>query len=252
NALTDEKDDEATTGAYQAYGQSGATRVPAERWCTGSIYRLPNPAKTVGGEAQLVAWGFRNPVALAFDGRDLIVGMHGADIRGTRPVLDDSDAIYRVRQGAWYGWPDYGANLQPYTAPKFQPPAKYFAPGHQGTELVIDHEASGLHLADRRLLLATTEPHAALGGMAIVPGGRRGGPFRAWASKLLLPEMGDFKPQTDPEHPSTRAGFQVEAIDLATGRRETFLRNRGDGDPRPATQLDLEHGLERPVDVKIG
>jgi glucose/arabinose dehydrogenase len=248
NALTDEEGDEATTGAFQAYGQAGATRAPAARWCSSSIYRLPRG----GGQPQLVAWGFRNPVALAFDGGDLLVGMHGADVRGTRPVKDDADAIYRVREGAWYGWPDYGADLQPVTAAKYQPPAKYFAPGHQSLGFVIDHAASGLKLADRRLLLATTEPHAALGGMVVVPAGRRAGPLRAWAGKLLLSEMGDFKPHTDPDTADQRAGFQVEVIDLQTGRRETFLRNRGDGDPKPATQLDLENGLERPVDVKIG
>lgn len=245
NALTDKVGDEATTGAYQAYGKSGATRLSAERWCTSSIYRLP----ARGGEAQLVAWGFRNPVALAFDGRDLLVGMHGADIRGTRSVKEDADAVYRVRDGAWYGWPDYGADLQPVTAAKFQPPAKYLAPGHSALGFVIDHAASGLELADRRLLLATTKPHAALGGMAMVPSR---GPFRAWRGKLLLSEMGDFKPHSDPDSVDVRAGFQIESVDLATGRRETFLRNRGNGDPKPATQLDLENGMERPVDVKVG
>ena len=62
----------------------------------------------------------------------------------------------------------------------------------------------------------------------------------------------DFRPLTDPTRPDVRAGFQVEAIDLATGRRETFARNRGEGPPRPASELDLETALERPVDVKVG
>jgi hypothetical protein len=85
--------------------------------------------------------------------------------------------------------------------------------------------------------------------MAVVP---RRGPFARWAGKLLLPEMGDFRPTTDPVNPDVRAGFQVEAIDLATGKRETFARNRGDGPPQPASTLDLETAFERPVDVKIG
>jgi glucose/arabinose dehydrogenase len=246
NDLTDAADDRATTGAYQPYGEAAATRVPAERWCTGSLYRLRRGAR----EAELAAWGFRNPVALAFapDG-SLLVGMHGADVRGTRPVANDPDAIYRLREGAWYGWPDYSAALRPLTEAAYQPPAEHFAPGHTSVGFVIDHAASGLAAPDRTLLVAVTEPHAALGGMTVVP---PGGPFAAWAGKLLLPQMGDFRPATDPVQPDERAGFDVVAIDLATGRLASFARNRGDGDPQPASALDLEDGLERPVDVKVG
>ena len=246
NGLTSDPDDRAITGAYQAYGQAGAERLPAEPWCTSSIYRL----RRGGAKPELVAWGFRNPVALAFapDG-DLLVGMHGADVRGTRPVANDPDAIYRVRQGAWYGWPDYSAALRPLTDAAYQPPQEHLAQGHRSVGFVIDHAASGLTAPDRRLLVAVTEPHAALGGMVVVP---RGGPFGRWSGQLLLPQMGDFRPVTDPVNPDERAGFDVVAIDLATGKLASFLRNRGDGDPQPASELDLENGLERPVDVKIG
>jgi glucose/arabinose dehydrogenase len=64
--------------------------------------------------------------------------------------------------------------------------------------------------------------------------------------------MGDFKPTTDPVKPDERAGFQVESIDLATGRRAVFARNRGTGAAQPASRIDLEEGFERPVDVKVG
>jgi glucose/arabinose dehydrogenase len=64
--------------------------------------------------------------------------------------------------------------------------------------------------------------------------------------------MGDFRPVTDPVRPDERAGFDVVAIDLGSGRLESFVRNRGDGDPQPASALDFENGLERPVDVKVG
>ena len=64
--------------------------------------------------------------------------------------------------------------------------------------------------------------------------------------------MGDFRPTTDATKPDVRAGFQVEAVDLETGRRTVFARNRGAGPAQPASRLDLENGFERPVDVKIG
>lgn len=235
-----------TTGAYQAHGKSDAKRVAGEPLCTGAIYELPPGSST----PRLVAWGFRNPVALAIDPKGtVLVGMHGADVRGTRPVLDDPDAIYRVRPGAWYGWPDYSAELLPFTDPKYRPPEKFLAKGHTGIEFLIDHAASGLRPPDRTLLVATTEPHAALGGMTVVP---PRGPFAKWAGQLLISEMGDFKPTTDAVHPDVRAGFQVESVDLSTGRRQVFARNRGAGPAQPASRIDLEEGFERPVDVKIG
>jgi glucose/arabinose dehydrogenase len=245
NALTEAEGDSATTGAYQPYGEA-ARRVTAAPLCTGSLYRLA-PGAAV---PELVAWGFRNPVALArtADG-EILVGMHGADIRSTRPVRDDPDAIYRVRQGAWYGWPDYAADLRPVSDPLHQPPAEYLPPGHTALAPVIDLAASGLAPPDRSLLVAVTEPHAALGGMDVVP---EGGPFARWGGMLLISEMGDFRPLTDPITAERRAGFQVEVVDLATGRRETFARNRGDGPPRPASEMDLENAFERPVDVKVG
>jgi glucose/arabinose dehydrogenase len=246
NALTPEEGDKATTGAYQPYARSGATRVAGEPLCTCAIYKLPRGAT----QPQLVAWGFRNPVALAIDERgQLYVGMHGADIRGTRPVLDDPDAIYRVREGAWYGWPDYSAALEPLTDPRYRPPQRYLAEGHTGIEFLIDHAASGLRPPDRSLLVVATVPHAALGGMTVVP---REGPFARWGGQLLISEMGDFKPTTDPVHPEVRAGFQVEVVDVASGRRTTFARNRGTGAPVPASSLDLQEAFERPVDVKVG
>lgn len=214
------RDEGGTTGAYQAYGQSGARTVRAEPICTTAIYRLRAGSTT----PELVAWGFRNPVALAFD-RDgtLLVGMHGADVRSTRPVADDPDSVLRVREGTWYGWPDYNASLQPL-------PVKP----------VIDHAASGLAAPDRSLLIAATEPHAALSGMAVMSDGM-----------ILVAEMGDFKPMTDP-NTNVRAGFQVERVDPRARTIAPYLRNRGDGDAQPASRLDLRNGFERPVDVRIG
>jgi glucose/arabinose dehydrogenase len=246
NALTPQDDDKTTTGAFQAYGKSGATRVAGEALCSGALYELPRGAS----QPKLVAWGFRNPVALAVDpGDQVYVGMHGADVRGTRPVLDDPDAVYRVRSGAWYGWPDYSGELFPFTDPRYLPPAKYMAEGHDHVGFLIDHAASDLQAPDRSLLVTATVPHAALGGMTFVP---PGGPFAKWAGQLLISEMGDFKPTTDAVHPDVRAGFQVEVVDVATGRRTTFARNRGTGAPVPASQLDLQEAFERPVDVKVG
>lgn len=246
DATTPAAGDKATTGAYQKYGSADATTIAGEPLCTASIYKLRRGART----PELVAWGFRNPVALALDTRgDLYVGNHGADIRGTRPVMDDPDAVYRVRAGAWYGWPDYSAALVPLTDPRYQPPQQYMAEGHTRLDPVFDLARSGLTPPDRGLLVSATAPHAALGGMTFVPGG---GPFARWAGQLLISEMGDFKPTTDPVHADVHTGFQIEVIDVASGARTVFARNRGTGPALPASTLDLQEAFERPVDVKVG
>lgn len=249
NATTDQKDDRATTGAFQPYGQSGATRLAGAALCTGAVYKLPRGAS----RPELVAWGFRNPVGLArtADGA-LYVAAQGADIRGTRPVADDADAIYRLEPGAWYGWPEFGGDLTRFTDPKFHVAAADSAGGQDGPVSVIDLAKSGLEAPDKKLLVYATEPHAAVCGMTVVPAG---GLYPAFAGQLLVAEMGDFKPATDALHPDTRSGFQIEAIDLKTGKATVFLANAqkaADGSSQPASAIDLDHGLERPVDVRIG
>lgn len=246
NELTEEAGDRAVTSAFGAYGAGPQRSVPGQVPCTSAVYRLRKGATA----PEVMAWGFRNPVALAWDPKGtLLIGMHGADIRGTRPVLDDPDAVYRLRKDAWYGWPDYSAALVPITDARYRAPAKFFPQGQDKLAPVIDERASGLGRPDKSLLVTATDPHAALGGMTVVPSG---GPFGRWAGRLLISEMGDFRPTTDAANPDVRAGFQVESVDLATGKREVFVRNRGTGPSEPASHLDLEDGLERPVDVKVG
>ena len=209
-------DEGGTTGAFQPYKQASLRTIKGEAMCTSAIYRL-RPGST---QPEVVAWGFRNPVALAFD-RDgsLVVGHQGADVRSTRPIKDDPDSVLRVREGTWYGWPDYNAALKALPDP------------------VIDHSASGLTAPDASLLIAATKPHAAISGMAAASDGA-----------LLVAEMGDFKPMTDPNK-SDRAGFQVERIEPG-GAIAPYLRNRNEGDAQPASTLDLRNGFERPVDVR--
>jgi glucose/arabinose dehydrogenase len=251
DALPGRDGQQTSTGVYQAYGQASAKTVQGEELCTGAVYRLA-PG---GDRPELLAWGFRNPVALALDpDGNLLVGMHGADMRSQRPIQEDPDALYRLRKGTWYGWPDFAADLTPAGSPKHAPPSDFRPPGMTAPLPVtlpatIDHGQSGLELPARSLLIAATDPHAAVGGMTVVP---PGGPFAKWAGQALLSEMGDFKPTTDPIRPDVRAGFQVEAVDLRTGRRTVFARNRGTGPAQPASHLDLEVGFERPVDVKVG
>ena len=244
NAMTPAKGDKATTGAYQAYGTAGATAVAAERLCTGAIYALNAGAR----EPELVAWGFRNPVGLALDLQGVLhAAVRGAGSRGSRPVRDDPDAIYRVRAGHWYGWPDYSAELVPLADPRYQPPPR--AQGHRRLEPLLDHARSGLYPPSPQVLVAATAPGAAIGGITFLPAD---GPFARWGGQLLVSEMGNSGPATDLAGANGRAGFQVEIVNPETGTIGTFTRNRGTGAPQPASSLSVEDALEHPVDVKVG
>lgn len=249
NSLTDDEADRATTGAFQPYGSSGAASVRGEALCTSSVYKLAKGA----AQPELVAWGFRNPVGLAraADGT-IYVAAQGGDIRGTRPVQNDPDAIYRLEAGKWYGWPEYAGDLTPYTDASHAVGADLSKAGAAGPVSLIDVAKSGLAAPDKSLLVYPTEPHAAVCGIDVVPAS---GPFAAWAGQILVSEMGDFKPATDPTNLEARAGFQVEAVDPRTGQATIFLRNAklgADGSSQPASALDFDNGLERPVDVRIG
>jgi glucose/arabinose dehydrogenase len=93
------------TGAFLPFGHASAAGqvVRGELKANGVIFRC-NPD---GSELEVYAWGLRNPYALraAPDGRLLTI-VQGEDMRGSRP-MHAPDALCEVKQGAWYGWPDF-------------------------------------------------------------------------------------------------------------------------------------------------
>src|SRR5205085_2682146 len=97
-----------------------------------------------GGDLTVEAWGIRMPRGIAFNqyGR-LYATNNGMELRGTRPVKDDPDALVRILSGTYYGWPDYSTDLYSISDPRFQPPswlvAKY---GYDENSPVIDLGAS--------------------------------------------------------------------------------------------------------------
>jgi glucose/arabinose dehydrogenase len=71
-----------------------------------------------------VAWGFRNPFGLAFSpGGQLYVTDNGYDDRGSRPIFGAGDLLWKVRRGAWHGWPDFSGDM-PLAQNHFSVPGK--------------------------------------------------------------------------------------------------------------------------------
>ena len=119
NPFVDDPDATLITGPYSQFGETVAqgTRIQAQVPATSAIHRA-NPD---GTEMELVAWGIRNAFGLGFlpDGRLLAIDQ-GADDRGSRPVANVPDFLVEVKEGAWYGWPDF-MGATPITDPRFTP-----------------------------------------------------------------------------------------------------------------------------------
>lgn len=190
NPLTPDALDMATTGAFAPFGKTTA-RLQELRGalpCTGAVLR----AKPDGTAMELVAWGLRNPVGLAFapDGQ-LYTAVQGFEDRGSRPVLGDRDYVYRVEQGQWYGWPDF-AGGRSVTAEEFQKPSM------PATPLLAE-------VPGRPPAPVTTLGHG------------------AGAAGLVFPPA-SFGLEGDGLLALSRSG-QVVRLNTATGRAQPFLRN---------------------------
>jgi glucose/arabinose dehydrogenase len=105
NPLTASPTDTVTTGAFVPFGTptvEGQVIRGSER-CSGAVYRVMRD----GSGLEVYADGLRNPYGLAFhpDGR-LFATENGPDSRGSRPI-EAPDNLYEIREGGWYGFPDY-------------------------------------------------------------------------------------------------------------------------------------------------
>ncbi len=94
------------TGPYKPLGTSAhaGELIEGQLKSNGVVYRC----NLDGSELEVFAWGLRNPYGLASRPEDerIFVLDQGADRRGSRPA-ESPDALYELRQDAWYGWPDF-------------------------------------------------------------------------------------------------------------------------------------------------
>ena len=217
------------TSPYAPYGTELApgTRVPGNPKCNGAVLR----ARPDGSNLEMVAWGLRNPYGLEIgpDGA-LYVTMHGFDARGSRPIEDAWDCVYRIDQGSWYGWPDFACDV-PVTDQRFQvpnkPPTKF---------LIANHPTETPPRP-----LAKFRPHEATNGFAFSPGDPWGPRSTAYVALF-----GDFTPATGTvDRPQ---GVKVVRLDTATGQVDDFLINDTPGQ----ASRHSGGGLEHPSDVTFG
>jgi glucose/arabinose dehydrogenase len=209
----------ARTGAFAPFGTAGepgrriAGRVP----CTAAVLRCALD----GSGVELVAWGLRNAYGLAFlpDGR-LLATDQGADDRGSRPIGNAPDALYAVRPGAWYGWPDFVAGV-PVTDPRFVP-----ARGPAPQPLLANHG----ELPPPEKPLCEFAVNAAATKMAVIPAGAG-----RWEGQVLVALFGDERPMTGPAGP--RVGRSIARIDPAGWSLHPVFAETGP--------------FHRPIDVQV-
>jgi glucose/arabinose dehydrogenase len=159
NPFVEEEDAQLITGPYSQFGETveQGTVITGQVPATSAIHRA-NPD---GTGIELVAWGIRNAFGLGFlpDGRLLAVDQ-GADDRGSRPVANVPDFLFEVKEGAWYGWPDFMADT-PITDGRFTP-----LTGDPPTFILANHDE--LPAPEKALVEFTS--HTAATKFAVDPG----------------------------------------------------------------------------------
>jgi glucose/arabinose dehydrogenase len=217
------------TGAYVPFGTetSPGQVIKGSVKCSGAILRC-NPD---GSDLEVVAWGLRNPYGIAFapDGR-LFATEHGMDDRSRRHIVGDLDDFYEIREGAWYGWPDFASGI------RLDDP--HWGRGGQGREPVLAEHPD----PNPPKPMLSFEPHVGSNGVDFCRDAAFG-----FAGDAFVALFGDLAPVTTLRQ-TTPAGFKVVRIDLRTRQAIDFAVNKIAG---PASKLP-HAGFERPSHCQFG
>jgi glucose/arabinose dehydrogenase len=216
------------TGAYQPFGVSGARIVGGEVKANGTVLRM----NADGSELEVYAWGLRNPYGVMWgpDGR-LYASENAYDERGSRPIANAEDNVWVIREGAWYGWPDYSSGI-PVTDSRFRSER-----GPRPEFLMAEHPPV-------ETPLLTRPKHAGLTKMDFSRSPRFG-----FEGQMFLGEFGAGVPITGSEE--VRSGQQVVRIDPSTGEVQSFFRARQDALGPPGAEYIATPAPKHPVGVRF-
>lgn len=246
----------SVTGPYQAFGESSKRRIAgataANPKCNSAILSVPPDG---GNDLRVEAHGIRLPKGLAFNPESgaLYFTNQGMELRGTRPVRDDPDSFVRWYPYKHYGFPDHGADLQPISRPRFQPPLDLILPsGYPDLSFLVNHAESGLNVPDeqfaRDAVVGVMPSQSGASGVEFVP---PTGPFRQFAGSAIVALAGDRTPfATSGQKTTGPIGFKLVRIDVDRRQVREFVRNVQAG-PASRTGGGSDQ-LERPVDLKFG
>lgn len=234
-----------TTGAFSPFGTptTAGQVVRGALPCTGAVLRC----QPDGSELELVAWGLRNPFGLCFDdaGR-LFVTEDGPEVRGSRPIGNGApDNLYEVRQGDYFGWPDYYGGM-PVSDSSLDPTVDRDSAEPAQPGLLIARPEPLLRDAPpvSRQPLARFQPHATPGGFDL----SRNSTAFGFAGDAFVGLFGDISPfASGGLH--LRAGHGVARVDMLSGKLYDFLL----ASPPEVEPSQDPHAMDafRPVDARF-
>jgi glucose/arabinose dehydrogenase len=230
DVLTDDPNDKTFTGAFSAFGTktTAGQVIKGQVPCTGAILRIP----IEGGGVEMVSWGLRNPYGLAVSPDGVLYTSENAyDDRGSRPVWGAGDVLWEVKQGVWYGWPDFSAGKPIQYDEEFKAPAK-----NRVKPLV------------QRLPNEPPKPVAVFGVHSSSNGlDFSGSDSFGFRGEAFVAQFGDMAPKVgkllEP------VGFKIVRVNVNDGVIRDFAVNKGKRNG-PASWLK-SGGLERPLSVKF-
>jgi glucose/arabinose dehydrogenase len=153
------------------------------------------------------------------------------DERGARYVVDDPDDFYEIREGEWYGWPDFASGI------RLDDP--YWGEGGHGREPVLAEFPN----PNPPKPFASFQTHAAANGFDFCRNFEFG-----FQGDAFVACFGDLAPITTVTKAITPAGFKVVRVNTKTGQVFDFAVNKTTG---PASKL-FHGGFERPSHCQFG
>jgi glucose/arabinose dehydrogenase len=231
-----------TSGAFVPLGEKTEQGqvIEGDTICNSGLFR----ADADGSNVERIAWGIRDSFefTLAPDGR-LIATNNSCNPIPPRPIFKDWETIYEIKEGEWYGWPDFCSG-EPLTDPRFSDAPPEFPGKVPPHEFVLAEETHKELLGDREKPvepLVKLPSHSATQGITFGPE-----EFGLSENEVLVANWGTLVPfQADMDDPP---GFDVARVNLETGEIVPFAQNKSG---KPAS---MEHsgGLERPLRVRFG
>lgn len=106
------------TGAFKEVGQTSYKNevIKKSEIGNGAIYKINESDLSY----KLFASGIHNVAAMDINSKgEMIAIFSGMKDEGIRPIKGDKDYIYKVKEGNFYGWPDYSGG-DPVDSPRFR------------------------------------------------------------------------------------------------------------------------------------
>jgi glucose/arabinose dehydrogenase len=196
--------------------------------CSGSILRIP----VSGGSPEVVAWGFRNPFGLAVNAEGkLFVTENAYDDRGSRPVWGAGDVLWEIKNGLWYGWPDFSAGKLIINDEEFH------SPGKKPLEPVLAEYPNTPPKPT-----AVFAVHSSSNGFDFARNAKFG-----YEGQAFVAQFGDLAPEVGKV--MSPVGFKIVRVNVNNGVIQDFAVNKGHKNGPASWQK--KGGLERPLSVKF-